>query len=185
MYSKNISKDFLSTAIRRLRYYKDLGEKTFEQLSDEDFHYRPNEDSNSIAIIIQHLHGNMVSRWTNFLTEDGEKEWRQRDEEFEVHGLTKEMAIDLWQKGWDCFLGALKALSETDLSKTVFIRHEPLTVVDAINRQLAHYPYHIGQIIYIGKLLKSKEWKNLSIPKAKPLEFGSDEEVIDPATNLG
>ena len=166
MNSINIAKEFLSTVIRRLLYYKELGERTFEQLADDGFHYRPNDESNSIAVIIQHMYGNMLSRWTNFLTEDGEKEWRQRDDEFEIHSFTTEMIIDLWQKGWDCFLGALKSLTEEDLLKTVYIRQEALTVIDAINRQLAHYPYHIGQIIYIGKLIKNKEWKNLSVPKA-------------------
>src|SRR5215210_7735531 len=97
----SISKEYLQTVIRRLKYYKDLGDKTFEQLKDEDFHYQPNEESNSIAVIIQHMHGNMLSRWTNFLTEDGEKEWRQRDDEFEPQQLTKEELIKEWNEGWD------------------------------------------------------------------------------------
>jgi Protein of unknown function (DUF1572) len=176
MDNHNIGKEFLTTVTRRLLYYKELGEKTFEQLADDSFHYRPNGESNSIAIIVQHMHGNMMSRWTNFLTEDGEKEWRQRDNEFETHSYTREMIIDLWQKGWDCFLGALKSLTEEDLLKTVHIRQEPLSVMDAINRQLAHYPYHIGQIIFIGKLIKDHEWKNLSIPKAGPVVEDTDPE---------
>ena len=163
----DIGKEFLNTAIRRLEYYKDLGEKTFDQLDNDDFHYQPNAESNSIAIIIQHLAGNMLSRWTNFLTEDGEKEWRQRDDEFVLHSYNKQQLNDLWEKGWTCFFNAVKSLSEDDLLKMITIRQEPLTVIDAINRQLAHYPYHIGQIIYIGRIIKNKDWKNLSIAKAQ------------------
>lgn len=163
----DIGKEFLNTAIRRLEYYKDLGEKTFDQLDNDDFHYQPNAESNSIAIIIQHLAGNMLSRWTNFLTEDGEKEWRQRDDEFDLHSYNKQQLNDLWEKGWTCFFNAVKSLSEDDLLKMITIRQEPLTVIDAINRQLAHYPYHIGQIIYIGRIIKNKDWKNLSIAKAQ------------------
>src|SRR5690349_17063397 len=103
---------FLDTAIKRLRYYKQLGEKTFDQLNDSEFHFAPNEASNSIAVIIQHMSGNMLSRWTNFLTEDGEKEWRQRDEEFEVHNYSKQQLVDLWEKGWACFFNALESLTE-------------------------------------------------------------------------
>ncbi len=177
----NIGKEFLQTAIRRLKYYKDLGDKTFQQLTDEQLHYRPNEESNSIAIIAQHMTGNMLSRWTNFLTEDGEKEWRQRDDEFEVHEQTKEQVIALWEKGWNCFFEAIAPLQEEELLKTITIRNEPLTVIDAINRQLAHYPYHIGQIIYIAKIVTGKDWKNLSIPKGQSSKYNSGGQVKDPA----
>ena len=156
---------YLQTAKRWFEYYKTLAEKTFEQLDDKDFHYAPNEESNSIAIIIQHMAGNMISRWTNFLTEDGEKKWRMRDDEFEVHESSRQQLIETWNKGWKCFFDTLDSLSEADLVKTVHIRNEPLFVVDAINRQLAHYPHHVGQILYIGKILKGKEWTSLSIPK--------------------
>jgi len=149
----SLGSEYLQTAIKRLRYYKLLGEKTFEQLTDADFHYTPNAGSNSIAVIIQHVSGNMLSRWTNFLTEDGEKEWRSRDEEFEVHNYSKQQLIERWEKGWACFLEALGSLTEDDLLKTIYIRQEPLIVIDAINRQLAHYPYHVGQILYIGKIV--------------------------------
>lgn len=173
--------EFLSTAIRRLKYYKDLGDKTFDQLNDEQLHYRPNEESNSIAVIVQHLHGNMLSRWTNFLTEDGEKEWRERDREFEVQDLSKQQIIDLWNEGWQCMFDALSPLGEQDLLKTVTIRGEALTVIDAINRQLAHYPYHVGQIIYIAKELKDNSWKSLSIPKGQSTQYNSGGQVKDPA----
>ncbi|HQV86752.1 MAG TPA: DUF1572 family protein [Chitinophagaceae bacterium] len=174
-------KEFLQTAIRRLKYYKDLGDKTFEQLNEWDFHYQPNDESNSIAVIIQHMAGNMLSRWTNFLTEDGEKEWRQRDDEFEVHTYNKQQLLELWEKGWACFFTAVEALKKKDLKKTVTIRKEPLTVIDAINRQLAHYPYHVGQIIFLAKIIKNKNWKNLSIPKGDSQTYNSAADVKDPA----
>jgi hypothetical protein len=177
----SIGTEYLQTAIRRFKYYKDLGEKTFAQLSDKEFHFSPNEESNSIAVIVQHMTGNMLSRWTNFLTEDGEKEWRQRDDEFEVHQQNKQQVIDEWQKGWTCLLSALESLQENDLLKTVYIRKEPLTAIDAINRQLAHYPYHIGQIIYIGKIIKNSAWKNLSISKGHSTQYNNSSEVKDPA----
>lgn len=175
------AKEFLQTAIRRLKYYKDLGDKTFTQLNDWDFHYQPNAESNSIAIIIQHLAGNMLSRWTNFLTEDGEKEWRQRDDEFEIHDYTKHQLVELWEKGWACFLDTLDSLKKKDLKKTVHIRQEPLSVIDAINRQLAHYPYHVGQIVQIAKTIKGKNWTNLSIPKGESQAYNAGTDIKDPA----
>lgn len=169
-----IEQDFLASAIKRVKYYKGLAEKTFEQLEDADFHYQPNEASNSIAVIIQHISGNMLSRWTNFLTEDGEKSWRNRDDEFEVHNQSKQQLMESWEKGWKCFLDALQALQPADLEKTIYIRSEALTVVDAINRQLAHYPYHVGQIAYIGRMIRNNEWKSLSIPKGQSEAFNAE-----------
>ena len=177
----SLGKEYLSTVIKRLKYYKELGEKTFEQLEEKDFHLLPTSESNSIAVIVQHLTGNMVSRFTNFLIEDGEKEWRQRDDEFEIHQLSKQQVIDLWNKGWQCCFEALESLTENDLLTIIYIRKEPLSVVDAINRQLAHYPYHIGQIIYIGRMIKNKDWKNLSIPKGQSLQYNRGDQLKDPA----
>lgn len=177
----SIGTAYLETAIKRLVYYKGLADKTFEQLTDDDFNVAPNEASNSIAVIIQHMAGNMLSRWTNFLTEDGEKEWRQRDAEFEGQHYSRQQLIDLWEKGWSCFLDAVRSLKEEDLLKTVTIRQEPLIVIDAVNRQLAHYPHHVGQIIYIGKMIKNGEWKSLSIGKGKSEEYNKSEGVKDPA----
>jgi hypothetical protein len=168
-----IQHDFLHSAIKRLRYYKELAEKTFEQLEGADFHYQPNEASNSIAVIIRHMSGNMLSRWTNFLTEDGEKSWRNRDDEFEVHEQSPQQLMEIWEKGWKCFFDALEALEPADLEKTVYIRSEALTVVDAIIRQLAHYPYHVGQIVYIGRMIRNNEWKSLSIPKGQSDAFNA------------
>lgn len=167
----NIENIFLDSVIKRFKEYKTLGEKTFDQLNDEEMHFHPNEESNSIAIIIQHLHGNMLSRWTNFLTEDGEKEWRRRDDEFKLHQFSKQQLVDQWNEGWKVFLDTLESLTTNDLSKTITIRSQPLNVVDAINRQLAHYSYHVGQIVYLGRWIKQNEWKSLSIPKNKSNEF--------------
>jgi hypothetical protein len=163
--------DFLSSAIKRSMYYKDLGDKTFAQLSDADLHFTPAEECNSIAMIIQHMHGNMLSRWTDFLTSDGEKEWRTRDAEFEEQNVSKQQLITLWEEGWKCFLGALESLSPGDFEKTIYIRTKPLSVVDAINRQLAHYPYHVGQIIYIARIIKNKDWVSLTIPKGESAAY--------------
>ena len=155
---------FIQSALRRLKDYKLLGEKTFEQLDDQQINFQPNEACNSIAIIVKHLHGNMLSRWTNFLTEDGEKPWRNRDEEFELKQLSKAQIILLWNEGWETFLQSLSSLTDNDLTKTVSIRKETLTVIDAINRQIAHYSYHVGQIVFLGKWIKANDWKSLSIP---------------------
>lgn len=165
---------FLESVIKRFKEYKTLGEKTFDQLNDEEMHFQPNDASNNIAVIIQHLHGNMLSRWTNFLTEDGEKEWRKRDDEFEPHQFSKQQLIDKWNEGWKVFLDTLESLTPNDLSKTITIRSQPLNVVDAINRQMAHYSYHVGQIVYIGRWIKQNEWKSLSIPKNKSHEFNQE-----------
>lgn len=166
-----IEKIFLDSAIKRLSYYKELGDKTLSNLNEQELHFTPNEESNSIAVIIQHVGGNMLSRWTDFLTSDGEKEWRNRDTEFAINENSREAIIELWEKGWACCLGALNSLTGEDLLKTIYIRSEGLTVVDAINRQLAHYPYHVGQIIYVAKIIKNQEWQSLSIPRNKSDEF--------------
>ncbi|MBK7883954.1 MAG: DUF1572 family protein [Chitinophagaceae bacterium] len=162
---------FLQSIIKRLLYYKELADKTFLTLEENNFHYQYNEESNSIAIIIQHIAGNMISRWTDFLTSDGEKEWRNRDKEFEKKLLTKEEIIDLWEKGWHCCMSSLQSLTEADLLAIIYIRGEKLIALEAINRQLAHYPYHVGQIIYIAKMIKNSKWQSLSIPKNGSEQF--------------
>jgi len=163
--------EYLSSVIKRFLVYKALGDKTMEQLDEENLFWQYNDASNSIAIIVQHLWGNMLSRWTNFLTEDGEKEWRERDAEFEKVISTKEELIIKWDEGWDRLFAALKSLTDDDLNKTIYIRKEPLTVIDAINRQLAHYSYHVGQMVYIGKMQLNDRWISLSIPKGNSKEF--------------
>jgi hypothetical protein len=162
---------FLDDCIKRFQYYKSLGDKTFEQLEETDLFYRPSPDSNSIAIIVQHMYGNMLSRWTSFLTEDGEKEWRNRDAEFEAMQITKQDLLSFWNEGWNVLLNALKELKAEDLTKTIYIRTEPLVVYDAIIRQMAHYPYHVGQIVTLGKMIKDKEFNSLSIPKGESQQF--------------
>ena len=168
-----LEEGFLKDIIKRFTMYKELGDKTLAQLNDEDVVYQPNEQSNSIAMIVQHLHGNMLSRFTNFLTEDGEKPWRNRDGEFDKVILTKTEVIQLWDECWACLLNTLQLLQPGDLMKTIYIRTEPLLVYDALLRQLAHYPNHVGQIQYIGKMLKGAAWLSLSIPKGQSKDFNS------------
>jgi hypothetical protein len=163
-----LEKHFLENSIGVFINYRNLAEKAFAQLqSDKDFHYQPDDESNSIAILIKHMSGNMISRWTDFLTTDGEKPTRKRDEEFIEGSESREQLIKIWNEGWKVFLDTLNSLKEEDLLKTVTIRGEGLTVVQALNRQTAHYAYHIGQIVFLAKHIRNKEWKFLSIPKNK------------------
>ena len=166
--------NYLDSARRLFTSYKSLGEKAIAQLKDPDLNIQRNEDSNSIAIIVKHLHGNMLSRWTDFLYSDGEKPWRNRDQEFEGVINNKEELLKLWNAGWKCLFDTLNTLKEEDLDKKVFIRHEEQTALDAINRQLAHYSYHIGQIVFLAKELKGGGWISLSIPKNKSQEFNNE-----------
>jgi hypothetical protein len=165
---------YIDSVIKRSAYYKELGDKAFTQLKDEDFHFTPSSESNSIAVIIQHMHGNMLSRWTDFLNSDGEKAWRKRDEEFEEQQLPADRLRTLWEEGWKCFFDAIHSLSPGDLEKNIYIREETLSVLDAINRQLAHYPYHVGQIVFIAKMIKDKEWQSLSIPKGGSAAYNNN-----------
>lgn len=157
--------------VKRFQYYKLLGDKAFQQLSDEQMFWQYNEESNSIAVIVKHVAGNMLSRWTNFLTEDGEKPWRNRDEEFVNTFKTKQEVLDFWEEGWKCLFSALDQITNENLDSILYIRGEPQSVIDAVFRQLAHYPYHIGQIVYLAKMMKNDEWKTLSIAKNKSNEF--------------
>ncbi|RYU97489.1 DUF1572 domain-containing protein [Emticicia agri] len=157
--------DYLNSTRKQFEYYKLLGEKTFAQVSDEQLFWQYNEESNSIAMIVKHLCGNMLSRWTDFLTSDGEKAWRQRDTEFENDITTREELLAKWNAGWNCLFKALDTLTTDDLGKVIYIRNEGHSVIEAINRQLAHYPYHIGQIVFIGKMVLDNNWTSLSIPR--------------------
>jgi Protein of unknown function (DUF1572) len=158
---------FLNSAIKQFASYKSLGDKTFAQLSNENLFWQFNEESNSIAIIVQHMAGNMLSRWTDFLTTDGEKPWRKREAEFESETMPRQQMLNIWEDGWNCLFNTLNSLTDNDLQKTIKIRNQPQSVMDAIHRQLAHYPYHIGQIVHIGKMLNNENWQSLSIPKGK------------------
>jgi hypothetical protein len=168
-----IEEVFLHSAINRFKLQKGLGDKTFEQLDEKDIFFKPSNESNSIAVIVQHLNGNMLSRWTNLLTEDGEKDWRDRDAEFEEALSTKEVVVQAWNEGWHCVLNVLENLKPEDVMKTITIRSESLLVIDAIIRQIDHYGNHVGQVVYIGKLMKDEAWQSLSIPKNKSKDFNA------------
>lgn len=165
---------YLTSVNKQFEYYKSLGDKTIHQLNIDELKKEFSNDSNSISIIVKHMAGNMLSRWTNFLTEDGEKEWRHRDEEFIESFETKEDLFAFWQKGWDCLFNALQSLHSNQLEDIIYIRNQGHTITEAINRQMMHYAYHIGQIIFIGKLIKGEKWQSLSIPKGKSSEYNSD-----------
>ena len=147
--------------------YKKLGETSLNRISDADMIWSANEDCNSAAVIVKHMHGNMISRWTDFLTTDGEKPWRQRDGEFDNNQDSRVALMELWEVGWKRVFETLGELSEADLEKTVHIRGEAHTVTEAINRQIAHYSYHVGQLVYIAKLRSQTEWDSLTIPRKK------------------
>lgn len=166
--------EYLNSVKKQFEYYKSVGEKTFDQLQEKDLFWQFNEDSNSIAIIVNHLWGNMKSRWTDFLTTDGEKEWRKRDLEFEVVIKTKDELIEKWNDGWKCLFDALDSVNEDNFETKIYIRNQEHSILDAINRQLTHYPYHIGQIVYVGKMAKKNEWNSLTIPKGKSNEFNKE-----------
>lgn len=172
--SQSIEQNFLESGIKLFRYYKKLGEGAMAQLSDEEVLCKPNELSNSIALIVHHLNGNMLSRWTDFLNSDGEKPWRDREAEFEKSYTSKAEMLEAWEKGWKCLLDALESLKPEELSKIIYIRNEGQTVLEAIQRQLAHYPHHVGQILYQAKILKGDEFKSLSIPKGKSDSFNKE-----------
>ncbi|WP_417786465.1 DUF1572 family protein [Tenacibaculum sp.] len=165
---------YLESIKKQITYYKSLGDKTFNQLTQEELFYQYNQESNSIAVIAKHIAGNMLSRCTNFFTEDGEKSWRNRDDEFVNTFSTKEEMIAYWEKGWDCFLNTINSLKENDLEKIIYIRNQGHTVTEAINRQICHYPYHIGQIVFLGKMLQNEKWVSLSIPKNASKNFNQE-----------
>ncbi len=162
-----IGTEFLHETLRWLRFEKSLGDGAMGQLADHVLHVQPGGESNSVALIVKHLSGNMVSRWTDFLTTDGEKPDRNRDAEFEDDTANRAEILARWERGWACILGALEALTGDDLGKTVTIRSETVGVINAIQRQVAHVSYHVGQIVYLCKLLKGDGWKSLSIARGQ------------------
>lgn len=159
--------NYLESSKKQFMYYKTLGEKAMHQLKEEQLFFSINENTNSIAVMVNHLYGNMLSRWTDFLTSDGEKEWRNRDQEFESNTESKEDLLKKWNQGWACLFNALDGIKPENLSQLIYIRNEGQTVIEAINRQLCHYSYHVGQIVFYAKQLKTDEWNSLSIPKNK------------------
>jgi hypothetical protein len=166
--------NFLESAIKQFEYYKSLGEKTFHQIDEQKLFWQYNNESNSLATIVKHLNGNMLSRWTDFLTTDGEKNWRDRDAEFENNIQSKEELINKWNEGWNCLFNALKSLTADDLNKLIYIRNQGQTVTEAINRQLCHYSYHVGQIVFIGKMVCNEKWASLSILKGNSTNYNQD-----------
>jgi len=149
---------FLTSATNQFDYYKLLGEKTIAQLPEEKLFWQYNAESNSVATIVKHLSGNMLSRWTDFLTTDGEKEWRKRDDEFENDIKTRIQLLEIWDKGWNCLFNALNSITENDYDKLIYIRNQRHSISDAIIRQIAHYSYHVGQIVFVGKMICDKYW---------------------------
>ena len=170
----SLAQHYLEDAITTFKGYKDLAEKALAQTSDEEFFQALDEEANSIAVIIKHISGNMLSRWTDFLTTDGEKPSRQRDMEFVITEQTgRDELMRQWERGWRCLFDAIEPLRPEDFEKKVFIRGREHTIVEAINRQLTHYAYHIGQIVFLAKHFRSAEWKSLSIPRNKSVEFNA------------
>jgi len=174
MSDQPLGQHYLDDALQTFRDYKQLAEGALAQISDEDFFKTLDEETNSIAVNMKHMAGNMISRWTDFLTTDGEKPERDRDIEFKMlPGTTKDEMVAYWEKGWQCVFDAIEPLQPDDLLRTFMIRGQEHTVVQAINRQLAHYAYHTGQIVYLAKHFKSNEWQSLSVPRNKSAEFNA------------
>lgn len=168
------STDYLQSSLRIFKQYKQLAEGAINQLSAEELFARPDAESNSIFLMMKHLSGNMQSRWSDFLHSDGEKPWRNRDTEFEQHDiLDKDEIMEMWEKGWNCLFDAISPLTSNNLSDTTTIRGEAHSVMEAINRQIAHYSYHVGQIVFLAKMIKKDEWKTLSIARGKSDEFNA------------
>ena len=171
---KSNNEIFLESAIKLFRYYKKLGEGAIAQLNDVEVLQQPNEASNSIALIVHHLNGNMLSRWTDFLNSDGEKPWQDREAEFAASYPDKATLLQAWESGWSCLLNTLENLSSEDLSKIIYIRNEGQSVLEAIQRQLAHYSSHVGQILFQAKAIKGNNFKSLSIPKGGSDSFNKE-----------
>ncbi len=165
---------FLDSINKQFQYYKMLGDKTFEQIPENKIQWSAQENTNSIAAIVKHLHGNMLSRWTDFLDTDGEKEWRKRDEEFEAEFKDLASMQKLWDEGWAALFKAIDPLQDKDLERIVFIRNQGHTVTEALNRQLAHYAYHVGQIVFLGTLICGEDWVSLSIPKGDSKVYNAE-----------
>ncbi|MEM9835127.1 MAG: DUF1572 family protein [Bacteroidota bacterium] len=156
---------YLPSVRKQFEFYQVLGTNTFDQLSESDIHWKPDPEANSIAIIVGHIYGNQLSRWTDFLTTDGEKEWRDRDREFEPTIQNMEELREKWKEGWNILYQAIDGLTVDQLASIIYIRNEGHTVIEAINRQLSHYAYHVGQIVYLGRIQKGQAWESLSVPK--------------------
>lgn len=169
-----ITNEYLKDAIGSFKAYKKLAEKAIEQVTDQELFVTLDEEGNSIAVVMKHMAGNMLSRWTDFLTSDGEKPDRNRDMEFVIEeGTTKEAVLAYWERGWQAVFAAVEPLQPQDFERTVSIRGEAHTIVQAINRQLTHYSYHVGQIVFLAKHFRSSQWKSLSVPRNRSAEFNA------------
>ncbi|MEJ6751530.1 MAG: DUF1572 family protein [Bacteroidia bacterium] len=183
--------DYLKSAKQQFQYYKQLGDKTMDQLNDEQLFWQYNDASNSIAVMAKHLWGNMMSRWTDFLTTDGEKDFRKRDEEFElrvgpslqgvdtanaegVDEHSRAVIIEKWEQGWACLFKALDSINEDNFDTTIYIRNQGHSIPEAINRQMMHYAYHVGQMVYLGRMMKGEDWQSLSIPKGNSKAYNAE-----------
>ena len=171
---------YLLSARRQFRYYKSLGDKAMSQIPDDALFWQPAAESNSIAVVVKHLWGNMLSRWTDFLHTDGEKPWRQRDAEFEHDLPDRPALLAAWEGGWNCLFAALDGLTDDDLETIIYIRAEGHTVLEAINRQLCHYAYHVGQIVFVAKMAAGEQWSTLSIAKNKSVAFNEEKFAKEP-----
>ena len=183
--------DYLKSAKQQFQYYKQLGDKTMDQLNDEQLFWQYNDASNSIAVMAKHLWGNMMSRWTDFLTTDGEKDFRKRDEEFElrvgpslqgvdtanaegVDEHSRAVIIEKWEQGWACLFTALDSINEDNFDTTIYIRNQGHSIPEAVNRQMMHYAYHVGQMVYLGRMMKGEDWQSLSIPKGNSKAYDAE-----------
>jgi uncharacterized damage-inducible protein DinB len=168
-----LTTSYVKDSVDVFKYYKKLAERAMVQAPDEALATSPDKESNSIAVIVKHMAGNMRSRWTDFLTSDGEKPDRNRDTEFETPARTRAELIAMWEAGWNCVFEALRPLTDADLTRTVKIRNEPHSVMQAINRQIAHYSYHVGQIVYLAKHFAGSGWTAVTVPRGKSAEFSA------------
>ena len=166
-----MSEAYMTSVRQQFEFYKKLGDKTFAQLSNAQLFHQFNPESNSIGLLVQHMSGNLLSRFTDFLTQDGEKEWRNRDGEFEVSIRTREELLDAWEKGWACLFDAINPLVEADQERIIYVRNQGHTVIEALNRAMAHASYHVGQIVQLGVIQLGKDWKSLSIPRGQSTAF--------------
>lgn len=171
MTSNFMDTKYLESVKKQFAYYKKLGDQTFAQVKEEDLFWQYNPASNSIAIIVKHIWGNMLSRWTDFLTTDGEKDFRDRDGEFEATIQSKAELLEKWEVGWKCLFDNINPLVDAQMAETIYIRNMGHTVTEAINRQLAHYAYHVGQIVFIGRMITGENWTSLSIPKGQSKRY--------------
>ena len=170
--SESLSQEYLADALSSFRAYKKLADKAIEQTKDDELFVTLDDESNSIAVVMKHMAGNMISRWTDFLTSDGEKPDRHRDMEFVIEtNTTRDDVLAYWDRGWKCVFDAVEPLTPADFDKTVTIRGQVHTIVQAINRQMTHYAYHVGQIVFLAKHFRSTEWQSLSVPRNRSAEF--------------